>query len=109
MQQESTYPMDAENAAEMARLVRQARLISHLTGLLPISLTPFQQGSVLDLGCGPGEWVLALADQYRAIEFMGIDSSQMMTSYARFLARERDLPHAHFRVMDVTQHLGFDD
>ena len=59
------YPIDADNAAEMARLTRQARLISSAMGLLPACLmTPKRSQRVLDLACGPGQWVIALSQMH---------------------------------------------
>jgi tRNA G46 methylase TrmB len=57
----SGYQLDAENAAEMARLTKQARMLSTMLGLLPETVDLTRSSLVLDLGCGPGEWVLEMA------------------------------------------------
>lgn len=63
---------------------------------------------VLDLGCGPGEWVLSLAGQHPDIEVYGIDVSQAMLDEAASHARARGYDNAHFLRMDITQPLEFD-
>ncbi|WP_165423070.1 hypothetical protein [Ktedonosporobacter rubrisoli] len=52
MEQSSSYVTDAENMAEMARLIKQARQVTQCMGLLPQEIP--EPTSVLDLGCGPG-------------------------------------------------------
>ena len=71
---ESSYQIDAENVAEMARLVRQARMLSEYLGLLPDQLDFSQQRSILDIGCGPGEWVLEIARRYPEGQAIGVDA-----------------------------------
>lgn len=56
-QPENTYVIDAESAAEMARLMRQDQLMTAgMGGIFPeqIDLSGVQR--VLDLACGPGGW-----------------------------------------------------
>lgn len=102
------YVIDAENAAEMARLMLQDRLITRaMGGVLPEETDLSQVFHVLDIACGPGGWLLDLVSQYPHIQGIGIDISHLMMSYANNLAEERDLPNAQFHVMDVTQPLHF--
>jgi ubiquinone/menaquinone biosynthesis C-methylase UbiE len=104
------YFIDAENAAEMARLVLQDRLITKsMGGVLPEQKDLSQVFNVLDLACGPGGWLLDLVEQYPHIQGVGIDISHLMMSYANNLAQERDLPNVQFHVMDATQSLLFAD
>jgi SAM-dependent methyltransferase len=104
------YFIDAENAAEMARLVLQDRLITKsMGGVLPEQTNLSQVFHVLDLACGPGGWLLDLVEQYPHIRGVGIDISHLMMSYANNLAKERDLPNVQFHVMDATQSLDFAD
>ncbi|QBD76609.1 class I SAM-dependent methyltransferase [Ktedonosporobacter rubrisoli] len=104
--QESSYPVEVENIAEMARLTRQARVFTGATNLLPDDIH-LSAGQALDIGCGPGEWVLALAEQYPDLNVVGIDVSEVMTRYAQALAVEKELSHVRFRVMDVCKGLAF--
>ena len=105
----SHYPLDAENVAEMARLVRQARVLTTATGLLPPNISLPERPLILDLACGPGEWVLAMAEEHPEASITGADISQLMTSYARSLALEKGRHNVHFKVTDITQPLPFPD
>src|SRR5579885_299033 len=97
------YVIDAENAAEMARLMVQDRLVTTAMG------GPFAEQhdlssvhQVLDIGCGPGGWLLDVASHYPHIQGVGIDISQLMIAYATSLVHARSLPNVTFRVMDAT-------
>ena len=59
----NVYFNDPESGAEMARLIDQDRLITRcMGGLLPERSNDFSGiHRVLDIGCGPGGWVLELA------------------------------------------------
>jgi ubiquinone/menaquinone biosynthesis C-methylase UbiE len=104
------YIIDAENAAEMARLMLQDRLITRaMGGVLPEQTDLSQVFHVLDIACGPGGWLLDLVSQYLHIQGIGIDISNLMMGYASNLAKERDLSNVQFHVMDVTQPLHFAD
>jgi SAM-dependent methyltransferase len=109
-QEESTYVIDAENAAEMARLMRLAQLMTEdMGGVFPPELDPAQVLYALDIACGPGQWALAAAKSSSQIEVTGIDISRMMVAYACTLARELPYSNAHFQVMDARQPLEFPD
>src|SRR5690242_14328765 len=95
--------------AEMARLTKQARLITSHLGLLPSQINLTRMQSVLDIACGPGEWALSLSDQYPHLSVTGIDLSHRMTNYARYQAQERHVHQAHFHVMDARSPLAFPD
>ena len=105
----SQYPIDAENMAEMARLTKQAHLITNHLGLLPSQINLACMQSVLDIACGPGAWALSLAEQYPHLSVAGIDLSHRMTNYARYQAQERQIHQAHFQVMDARSPLAFPD
>src|SRR5947209_14425138 len=64
---------------------------------------------VLDLGCGPGGWVLDTAFENPHMEVAGIDISRIMIDYANARARTQQLPNASFGVMDITRPLEFPD
>jgi ubiquinone/menaquinone biosynthesis C-methylase UbiE len=104
------YIIDAENAAEMARLMVQDRLITGIMGgVLPEQPDLSQVSHVLDIACGPGGWLLDLVGQHPHMQGIGIDISQLMMNYANYLAKERGLANVQFRVMDATQPLDFAD
>ncbi len=105
----SQYPIDAENIAEMARLTKQASIITAHLGLLPSQINPAHMQSVLDIACGPGEWALALAEQYPHLTVTGIDLSHRMADYAFYQAQERGLHRVNFQVMDARAPLVFPD
>jgi ubiquinone/menaquinone biosynthesis C-methylase UbiE len=105
-QGDSTYFIDAENAAEMARLMTMANQVTEdMGGLFPPNVDPSTIQSVLDIGCGPGYWVLEVARKYAHIKATGGDVSHLMIAYARTLAR--DVPNAHFQQLDARRALPF--
>jgi ubiquinone/menaquinone biosynthesis C-methylase UbiE len=108
---ENTYPIDPENAGELARLMQQDRLLTEgMGGLLPEpGITLPERGRVLDLACGPGGWALELAFQYPKAEVIGVDISRQVIEYARAQAWSRGLENAHFEVMNVMEPLAFED
>ena len=107
---ENTYVIDAESAAEMARLLDQDRLITtHLDGLLPERPDFAHIHHVLDLACGPGGWAQAVAVAHPEIEVVGIDISRTMIEYARAMAEVQRSSNVTFRVLDVLRPLDFPD
>ncbi len=109
-QSESTYFIDAENAAEMARLTNQDRLLTQaMGGLFPPDIDLSRIHSVLDVGCGPGGWVLDVAHAYPKIKVTGIDISKLMVEYTRAQARVQWLDNATFKAMDALKPLEFPD
>jgi ubiquinone/menaquinone biosynthesis C-methylase UbiE len=107
---ENTYVMPAENAAEMARLIDQDKLVTEaMGGLFPPDLDPQAVHTVLDVGCGPGGWAREVAYQYPQMQVRGIDSSRTMIDYANAFVRVEGLDNVQFQVMDATQPLAFPD
>jgi SAM-dependent methyltransferase len=108
----NTYVIDAESAAEQARLLDQNTLLTQAMGG-PLS----EQGEealrgvrdVLDIGCGPGGWVQRVARDYPHMQVMGIDLSPTMVAYAQAMTHVMRLDNAHFCVMDATGPLAFPD
>ena len=103
------YVVDAENVAEMARLTKQARMLSEHLGLLPPAVDVGSQDRILDIGCGPGEWVLEIARRFPANRVSGIDISERMIAYDRYYVNDHGITNAHFQVMDARQPLAFPD
>jgi len=107
-QEENTYIIDAENAAEMARLITLARQMTEDMGtLFPAHLDPSTVRDALDIACGPGQWAIDVATSYPDMQVTGVDISNLMIAYAKTQIQE--LPNAHFQVMDARQALDFPD
>ncbi|HKF38253.1 MAG TPA: methyltransferase domain-containing protein [Ktedonobacteraceae bacterium] len=106
----STFLIDPENGAEMVRLSNLHRLLTqYMDGLFPqdINTAPLQR--VLDLACGPGDWVQDVAFERQDIDIFGIDSSRSLITHASAMAGVQGLDNASFEVMDIRKQLDFDD
>jgi len=109
-QGDGTYFIEAENAAEMARLINQDRILTRcMGGLFPPQLDLSNVHDVLDIACGPGGWALDVARSHPDKRVTAIDISQIMTEFARYQAREQELYNAHFVAMDALKPLDFSD
>lgn len=107
---ETTYFIDAENAAEMARLMNQDRIITNnMGGLFPEQSDLSRISYVLDIGCGPGGWVLDVAHTFPAMQVVGIDVSGLMIEYASAEAKMQRMSNVSFKVMDARKPLEFLD
>ncbi len=107
---ENTYILDAENPVEMARLIDLDRVITKamggpLSGVLDLPT----DAKLLDIGCGPGGWVLDIAYANSDSEVAGVDISRIMIDYANARASTQELTNASFGVMDITEPLDFSD
>ena len=101
-----------DSQAEMVQLIEADQLFTKaMGGLLPEQ--PEQAMAhlhdVLDIGCGPGGWVLEWAYAYPHLQATGIDVSQGMIDYANALARANGLDNAQFHVANAMDPLGFPD
>lgn len=110
MQIPNTYGLYPESPVEIARLINLDRMTTTETGgifagLPESDLPPLK--NALDLGCGPGSWVLDAAFAYPDCEVAGIDVRRTMVEYAWARARTQRLFNASFGVMDITQLLDF--
>lgn len=104
----STYVIEAENAAEMARLTTQDRLVTKTMGaVLPPQLHLNAIKNVLDIACGPGGWVFDVAITYPHMSVTGIDISELMVAYAQSQAQVQHLNNTRFRVMNALKPLDF--
>lgn len=111
MTDHSTYFINQERIEEMVRLKKQAELVTQeMGGLVPEQQEHALPGmyDVLDLACGPGEWVMGLSERYPHLRLVGVDKSRRMIDYASAGAEAEDRP-CTFHVMDVTQPLAFPD
>lgn len=104
------YFIDAESATEMARLIEQERFItSAMGGLFAERSDIASMHSILDLGCGPGEWAREVAFEYPEINVTGIDISKTMVQYASAHAKVKNLDNVSYEVMDISEPLAFPD
>ncbi len=104
----NTYILGADSGPEMARLMKQDRLLTHgMGGLFPERNDVSTMHDILDIACGPGGWVLDVAYTYPRINVVGIDISQRMVEYARTQAWTQGLENASFRTMNVLEPLDF--
>jgi len=107
---ENTYILDDETGTEMARLMKQDRLLTKgMGGLFPERDDISTMHSILDIACGPGGWVLDVAYTYPKIDVVGIDISRAMVEYARAQAWSQGLNNASFQIADALKPLAFDD
>jgi ubiquinone/menaquinone biosynthesis C-methylase UbiE len=106
-----TYLLDPENVAEMARLEVQGQLLTRgMGGPLPEpGRLPDQMLHVLDLGCGPGEWVRHVAREHPQTEVVGVDISQIMVAYAQSKAVQTNVSNVRFQVGNILDPLDFPD
>ena len=109
-EEESTYILDSESPVEMARLTHQDRLMTQSMGGPLVGVPdPTRLRNILDLGCGPGSWVLDTAFALPDAEVEGVDISRLMIDYANARAHSQQLPNASFGVMNIAQPLDFPD
>jgi ubiquinone/menaquinone biosynthesis C-methylase UbiE len=105
-----SYFIDAENAAEMARLTNQDRIVTRaMGGLISERADLSTIHDVLDIACGPGGWALDMAQTYPDKQVTGIDISQLMIEYARYQASTQNVRNINFQVMNILNALDFPD
>jgi len=106
---DNTYIL-GHSVTEMVRLTEQDRHFTEsMGGLLPEQADLSGINRVLDVACGPGGWVLALAQANPQMQAVGIDIDGGMIAYATEQARASRLDNAQFRVMNALDPLDFPD
>src|SRR5690242_12263475 len=96
-----TYILDPENTAEMARLSIQDRLVTKSMGGTfseHENQLPSDIKRILDVGCGPGGWVMDVAYEYPDVQVVGLDISRTMIAYAKARAQAEGRNNAGFLV-----------
>jgi ubiquinone/menaquinone biosynthesis C-methylase UbiE len=107
---ENTYIIDPEHAAELVRLLAQDQCMNEAMGSLfpkQVDLTDVER--VLDVACGPGGWAIEVAFRYQDIEVVGIDISELTIRYARSSAQVQKRFNVAFSMMDARKPLTFPD
>jgi ubiquinone/menaquinone biosynthesis C-methylase UbiE len=113
----STYVVqDRSSKEELDRLIIQDHMITTVMGgVLPEQQDPSKFRRVLDIGCGPGGWIIETAQAYPQIEKLyGIDISTTIIDHARQQAEQQTIPtgpreRVEFFVMDALRMLEFPD
>ncbi|GHO81277.1 hypothetical protein KSD_90480 [Ktedonobacter sp. SOSP1-85] len=111
-EREDTYALDPEDTAEMLRLMNQDRLVTQgMGGLFPELDNQLPKGyeRIIDIGCGPGNWVLNVAYEYPEVEVVGLDVSKRMIKYAHTQAQTEGRENAIFMEGNVLKQLPFPD
>jgi SAM-dependent methyltransferase len=108
MPENNTYIIDPTSSAEMARLIDQEHMFTEAMGdLFPLDVDISRVSSVLNLGCGPGEWESNVTYTYPHMIVVGVDKAEEMVKYARALAQVRHLENVTFETMDIKEPLDF--
>lgn len=109
----STYIVqDRSNRDELTRLLVQDHLLTQgMNGVLAEQLRPETFSHVLDVACGPGTWLIEVAQTYPTIsQLSGVDVNRQFVEYARAQAKEKQLEdRVEFQVMDALRMLEFPD
>src|SRR5262249_51416513 len=90
----STYfVQNRSNLEEIARLEVQDKMITTgMGGVLPELADPTSLRSILDVGCGPGGWLIETARTYPTIKkLIGADISDKILAHARARAEQGQL------------------
>lgn len=107
----STYFVaDRSNTDELRRLQVQDELMTaSMGGVLPEQPNPTAFRRVLDVGCGTGGWLIALAHALPASELLiGVDVSRTFVEYARAQAVAAGVSNrVEFQCMDALRMLEF--
>lgn len=102
----SNQPHDDGNATEIARLILQDRLLSQI---MPQIVPKAKLRRALDIGCGPGGWVIDVAHHFPKSTIIGIDISPATIPYTSDLAALHGFKNCQFQLMDALKPLAFSD
>jgi ubiquinone/menaquinone biosynthesis C-methylase UbiE len=112
-EQHSTYfVQDRSNKEERTRLHIQDQLLTiSMGGVLPEQADPTFFYSLLDVGCGTGDWLIEVAKTYpHMTRLVGVDISSKMLGYARAQAEAQGVSERiEFLEMDALHKLEFPD
>ena len=98
-----------DSEKELTRLTIHDRMMTAtMGGVLAEQSDPTVFHRVLDVGCGPGGWVIKAAQTYPEMSLVGIDISKQMIEHARTQAQAYHVDdQVKFRVMDALLILDF--
>ncbi len=102
----SAYPRFHQVMAEESDMTVVAGLEDHILPLVP-GLSDRLAGGIdaLDVGCGRGHGLIALAERFPNSRFVGLDLSAEAIEHAERLARSKGLTNVRFEQRDLS---GFD-
>ncbi len=95
---------------ELHRLQLQSQMVTNaIGGVLPEQPDTAHFKRVLDIGCGTGEWLLEVAQNYpNTTRLIGIDINPQVIEFARNQARSLQVDsRVEFHQMDALGHLEF--
>jgi SAM-dependent methyltransferase len=100
----------ADYTTEIALLMYRDHMLTRAMGGIfpeqePLDLVGCR--TVLDVGCGPGSWVVEVAHAYPGMRVVGIDVNETMVKFATAHALSQGLHNVHFETMDATGSLDF--
>lgn len=97
------------NEADIARLNMQHQVYSEVAQLFSPHFQPQGDETLLDIGCGPGGWVIDTAFKYPHTQIVGLDIDESAIRYATTRAKTQHTENVSFEVHDVTTGLPFQD
>ena len=109
MAQNNAYIADPGDMNEMARLIRQDRLVTDAMGEIFSDEVWSALRSVLDIACGPGGWCLDMAREHPHVQVTGVDNNVQMIKHANLLAHAEGRRNVRFLEMDATERFLFPD
>ncbi len=102
--------IDPALGVEIARQSELHRLLKqHTSAMQPPDYDFRHSRRILDLACGPGDWVHDVAFADAELDVFGIDASPAVIQHARNMARTQGLENTCFQVMDLLAPLDFGD
>lgn len=102
--------IDPALGVEIARQSELHRLLKqHSSSMQPPNYDFGQSRRILDLACGPGDWVHDVAFADAELDVFGIDASPGVIQHARNMARAQRLENTGFQVMDLLAPLDLCD
>jgi ubiquinone/menaquinone biosynthesis C-methylase UbiE len=100
----------SDEEEELKRLLIHDQIFTtSMGGVLPEQADPTRFARVLDIGCGPGSWLIEAARTYPTMSLLiGVDISHKMIGYANKQARAQHVDgRVEFRQMDVLKRFEF--
>jgi ubiquinone/menaquinone biosynthesis C-methylase UbiE len=98
-QQFSPFP---DNDTEITRLMMLHLLLQEeIASFCPNLRERDDVNTVLDVACGPGWWVFAMAQAQRDVDFVGMDRSTSFIKFARTIIHARKMENALFLVQNI--------